>query len=150
MSATTLPPSLADRYTIVRPLDAAQPEVDAIRRTMPDMPYGVQADALLRAERGDVAGARALVDHLDLSPFDQHLTFHFAEVFAVLGEDDRAIDVMEMAIRKGFLPYLFFREHCRFVSRLRGQPRFEALVQEAERRSARVRTALALTFSAGQ
>ncbi len=134
--------TLAYGLTLLGDLDAAQSHVDRMRSAMPEMPYGVQADALLRAERGDAAGAHALVDGLDLSPFDSHLTFHFAEVFAVLGELDRTLEVMAIGIRKGFFPVAFFRTHCRFLEPLRAQPGFAAVLQEAERRSAEVRQGL--------
>ena len=113
-----------------------------MRQAMPELPYGVQADALLRAARGDAVGARALVDDLDLSPFDQHLTFHFAEVYATLGDHERALDVMALAIRKGFHPATFFRKHCPFVEPLRGHPRFDALLQDADRRCGEVQRAV--------
>lgn len=57
------------------------------------------------------------------TPFDAPLTFHFAEVFAVLGDTERALDVMAEAIRKGFDPAAFFRTHCRFVEPLRSEAR---------------------------
>jgi serine/threonine protein kinase/thioredoxin-like negative regulator of GroEL len=135
--------TLAYGLTVVGDLDAAQREVDLMRRTMPEMPYGLQADALLRAERGDAAGARALVHGLDLSPFDQHLTFHFAEVHAVLGELDRALEVVALGMQKGFFPVPFIQTHCRFIEPLRSHPGFPAVLAEAERRTAEVRRALA-------
>jgi hypothetical protein len=113
-----------------------------MRTAMPQMPYGVQADALLRAERGDAAGAKALVDGLDLSPFDSHLTFHFAEVYAVLGELDRALEVMRLGIRKGFFPLPFLETHCRFIEPLRTLPEFPAVLQDAAQRGADVRQRL--------
>ncbi len=134
--------TLAYALTVVKDHDAAQRDVDWMRTTMPSVPYGLQAEALLLADRGDAAGARALVDGLDLTPFDSHLTFHFAEVFAVLGEYDRAIETMALAIRKGFFPSTFIRTHCRFIEPLRIHPRFESLASEAERLSASVRQGL--------
>lgn len=139
--------TLAYGLTLIGDLEAAQRDVDIMRRTMPEMPYGVQADALLRAERGDAAGARALVDGLDLSPFDQHLTFHFAEVWAVLGDHERALDVISLGMRKGFFPPTFLRTHCRFIEPLRAHPRFAELADDAERRSAEVRQRVAGVLS---
>ena len=135
--------TLAYGLTIVGDFDGAAQEVDFVRRAMPELPYGVQADALLRAERGDTAGARALVDHLDLAPFDAHLTFHFAEVWAVLGDYERALEVMALGMRKGFFPPTYLRTHCRFIEPLRAHPGFAGLLQEAERRSAEVRQGVA-------
>ncbi len=134
--------TVAYGLTTIGELDGAQREVDAMRATMPDMPYAVQADALLRAVRGDSAGAHTLVDGLDLTPFDAHLTFHYAEVHAVLGELDRALEVMALAIRKGFYPAEFFRTHCPFIEPLRSHSGFAALLREAERRSASARQGL--------
>jgi TolB-like protein/thioredoxin-like negative regulator of GroEL len=134
--------TLAYGLTALRELDAAAPEVAWMRATLPQVPYGLQAEALLLAERGDASDARALVEGLDLTPFDSHLTFHFAEVFAVLGEEDRALDTIALAIRKGFFPVTYIRTHCRFIDALRTHPRFEAIASEAERMSASVRQAL--------
>jgi TolB-like protein len=142
------PENLLMRWTLaygllsIGDLDGAQGEVDMMRTAMPQMPYGVQADALLRAERGDAAGAKALVDGLDLSPFDSHLTFHFAEVYAVLGELDRALEVMRLGIRKGFFPLPFLETHCRFIEPLRTLPEFPAVLQDAAQRGADVRQRL--------
>jgi len=135
--------TLAYGLTIVRDFDAAAQEVDIMRRAMPELPYGIQADALLRAARGDTAGARGLLEHLDLAPFDAHLTFHFAEVWAVLGDHDRALDVMALGMRKGFFPPTYIGTHCRFIDGLRNHPGFGSLLQEAERRSAEVRARVA-------
>jgi len=134
--------SAAYGLTSTGELEEAQRIVDAMRALLPGMPYVVQADALLRAERGDAAGARALIAGLDLTPFDAHLTFHFAEVHAVLGELDRALDVMALAIEKGFYPVPFYRTHCRFIEPLRSLPRFAELMEAAEQRAAETRRAL--------
>ena len=104
--------TVAYGLTTLGELDGAQREVDAMRATMPDMPYAVQADALLRAVRGDLAGARTLVDGLDLTPFDAHLTFHYAEVHAVLGELDRALEVMALAIRNSAIELQVRMDGC--------------------------------------
>jgi thioredoxin-like negative regulator of GroEL len=136
--------TLAYALTAIGRFDEAQREVDWMRATMPSVPYGLQAEALLfaaraDAARADVTRARSLVEGLDLTPFDSHLTFHFAEVFALLGEHDRAMEVMALGIRKGFFPVAFIRKHCGFIDVLRKDPRFEALAQEAERSSDAVR-----------
>jgi eukaryotic-like serine/threonine-protein kinase len=135
--------TLAYGLTLLGDLDAAEPHVARMRSLMPEFPYRLQADALLCADRGDAAGARALVDGLDLTPFDSHLTFHFAEVFAVLGDLDRALEVVALGIRKGFFPVAFLQTHCRFMEPLRTHPGFAAVMQEAERRSAEVRRGVA-------
>jgi hypothetical protein len=96
--------TLAYGLTIAGALEDAAGEVAIMRRAMLELPYGIQAHALLRVERGDRAGARVLLEDLDLTPFDAHLTFHFAEVWAVLGEHERALAVIELGMQKGFFP----------------------------------------------
>jgi len=139
--------TLAYGLTAMGDLDEADGVVDAMLTALPGMPYALQAHALLHAVRGNAAGARAVVEGLDFTPFDAHLTFHYAEVYAVLGELDRALELMTMGIRKGFYPAQFFRAHCRFIEPLRSHPGFAAVLEEAERREADARQALAGTLA---
>ena len=134
--------SLGYAFTTIGDLAAAQAEIDWMRAAAPQIPYCLQADALLRAVRGDIAGALALVGPLDLTPFDCHLTFHFAEVFALAGEIERGMEVVELAVQKGFSPPDFIRTHCRFIEPLRSHPRFPLLVAAAEAKSEAVRRAV--------
>lgn len=136
--------TLAYALTAMGDLDGARVEVEAMRAAMPEMPYAIQADALLRVVQGDTEGARALLQDLSFTRFDAHLTFHFAEVFTVLGESERALDVMADAIRRGFHPPEFFRAHCVFIEPLRTHARFAALVEEAQRREAEARAGIVL------
>ncbi len=120
-------------------LGAAQRDAETMRSMAPDAPYVVQADALLRVLGGDEAGGLARIAGLDLAPFDAHLTFHIAEVFAMAGEIDRGLDVLTLAMDKGFTPVPFIATHCPFIAPLRGHPRFAGLVAEATARSEAVR-----------
>jgi len=139
---------LAYALTITGALDAAQVHVDWMLGVAPEVPYVVQSDALLRVARGDVAGGLTLVADLDLTPLDAHLTFHIAEVFAMAGEIARGIDVLALAVQKGFTPADFIARHNPFMEPLRSHARFAEIVRDAEVKSAaigrRVRAASAV------
>ena len=95
----------------------------------------VQADALLRVVRGDREGGLASIAGRDLAPFDAHLTFHIAEIFAMAGDIERGLDVLTLAVEKGFTPVAFIATHCPFIEPLRGHPRFAVIVADATARS---------------
>ena len=129
---------LAYALTITGALDAAQVQVDWMLGVAPEVPYVVQSDALLRVARGDLADGLALVANLDLKPLDAHLTFHVAEVFAMAGEIARGIDVLALAVQKGFTPADFIARHNPFMQPLRSHARFAEIVRDAEARSAAI------------
>jgi hypothetical protein len=124
-------------------LAAAQRHVDWLLAALPELPYVIQADALLRALRGDRAGALARIVGLDLAAFDAHLTFHIAELYAVTGEIARGLDVLALAVAKGFTPVEFIAAHCALLEPLRSEARFAGIVEEARRRREEVRQAVA-------
>ena len=120
-------------------LTAASAEVAWLMAAGPHVPYTIQLQSLVLAQQGDTEQAHAMVSALDLSPFDNHITFHFAEVFAMCGETDRALDVLESSVRKGFCPTPFIAVHCRFLESLRSHPRFAPIVATARAMSEAIR-----------
>jgi hypothetical protein len=129
--------------TVTGDLDGAQRDVDFMLAAAPEAPYVLQADALLRVVRGDREGALSRIAGCDLDAFDAHLTFHIAEVLAMAGELDRGIDVLALAVEKGFTPVPFIAAHCPFIEPLRAQHRFAVIVADARTRSEAVRSAVA-------
>jgi len=140
---------LAYALTITGALDAAQVHVDWMLGVAPEVPYVVQSDALLRVARGDVAGGLTLVADLDLTPLDAHLTFHIAEVFAMAGEIARGIDVLALAVQKGFTPADFIARHNPFMEPLRSHARFAEIVRDAEVKSAAIGRRVRAASAAG-
>ena len=126
-------------YMVVGDLDAAQRHVDWLLAVAPEAPYVMQADALLRVVRGDLRGGLARVAGCDVSQFDAHLTFHIAEVHAMAGEIEGGLDVLALAVEKGFTPVPFIVRHCPFIEPLRGHPRFGTIAADAIARSEEVR-----------
>jgi len=134
--------TLAYLLTLSGTLDAAQDAVDWMVGVAPDIPYVVQSNALLRLLRGDAAGGRALLSVLDQTSFDAHLTFHIAEVFAMAGEIDRGMEMLELSVQKGFTPVDFIAKHSPFIEPLRSHERFAAIVDDATARSEGIRRAV--------
>ena len=109
----------------------------------PHIPYTIQLQSLVLALQGDTKQALTLAASLDLSPFDNHITFHFSEVFAMCGETERALDVLESSVNKGFCPTPFIEVHCRFLESLRSHVRFALIVAKASAMSAAIRREVA-------
>ncbi|MEO8226711.1 MAG: protein kinase [Gemmatimonadota bacterium] len=116
--------------------DVAGAAADAaiLRERAPEMPYTSQLTALVYALSGRQAEALAALG--DMQGLDAHHKFHLAEAYAMAGDSERALALLEEAIPGGFHPAAFIAEHCPFFPSLRGTPRFEAISAEAVRRTA--------------
>jgi serine/threonine protein kinase len=115
-------------------IDQARTEGDRILRADDGNPYSRQLVALASALAGDRVGAREILRPLDGRRFDHHLSFHMAESYAVAGDHDWALTLLEHAIGHGFHPYDFIAKHNRFLDPLRADPRFAPIEQDALRR----------------
>jgi hypothetical protein len=122
---------------------AAAAEVGWLVAAGSKVPYTIQLQSLVLAQQGDRAQALALASPLDLSPFDNHITFHFSAVFAMCGETERALDVLASSVNKGFCPAPFIEVHGRFLEPLRSHARFGSIVATAKAMSSAIRRELA-------
>ncbi|MBE0594240.1 MAG: hypothetical protein IH616_17760 [Gemmatimonadales bacterium] len=59
------------------------------------------------------------------------LTWMAAAASATVGDVDEALYWLSRAIEMGFINHRFFAEHDPFLATLRGDPRFEALMERA-------------------
>ena len=87
-------------------------------------------DSAVRAER---AGFDFAVCSDHFSPWLEaqgHSPYAWAVLYLGLGEKNRAIDELEKAYQHSDTNYLFVLKVDPFFNDLRGQPRFEALVQK--------------------
>ena len=71
--------------------------------------------------------------HPDVQLLDAHQKFHLAESFAVAGDTERALFLLEEAVDTGFHPGDFIAIHCPFFESLRGTTHFEAIAEKALR-----------------
>ncbi|UCF19650.1 MAG: protein kinase [Gemmatimonadota bacterium] len=109
-------------------LAEAKRRADVMQATASDFLYTGQLLGLVAALEGDTARA---LDHVrDVKGLDGHHKFHLAETFAMAGDHERALALLEESV-EWFHPTPYLREHCPFLAPLRGQPRFEAYAARA-------------------
>jgi serine/threonine protein kinase len=109
----------------------------------PQVPYTLHLQSVVQSLQGDRAGALAAVSTVNTAPLDYHLTFHMSESFAMAGEIDRALAVLEEGVDKGFLPHAFIATYCPFMAPLRGLPDFDRIVEKARQRADQFKRSLA-------
>jgi tetratricopeptide (TPR) repeat protein len=92
-----------------------------------------------RAFRGEGPGALGWFESAknlrDAAVHDEVYPAFVSTCFARLGEVDLALRWLEQAIRWGFTNHRFHSEHNPFLTPLRGNPRFEALMQLAQEKT---------------
>jgi len=122
-------------YAAVGRLDEAARHAAVLNQMGPDVPYTRQLLALLDGLEDRKRAALERLAPIDVTPLDAHNKFHLAEAFALGGDTDRALDVLEQAVDQGFYPYPFIAEHCPFLAPLRPLPRFAGILAKAKERS---------------
>lgn len=132
-------------YMMLGDTERAQPHVHWLLQAAPGVPYVVQAAALQKVLQGDHAGGLTALGDLDLTAFDGHLTFHFTEIFALTGNIERAMEILALAVTKGFSPVAFIAKHCLLIEPLRSHPDFSAIVATATARMEGIRAGFART-----
>ena len=121
-------------HTLVGDVEAGTKHAEVLRTKSPDLPYTRHLLALVAALSGQ---SEAALKHLaSVEGLDGHHKMHLAEAFAMAGDIDRALSLLEEAVKQGFHPYCFIAEYCPFMAPLRGLPRFEALAARAQRLTA--------------
>ena len=94
------------------------------------------ADAQARRESGDLAGALALFDGREQDlPLQKGLVYLVrAELFAQLGQPDRAIDTLDAALASGCRYKRSWLEENKRLAPLRGSSLFRDLTERSARR----------------
>jgi serine/threonine protein kinase/tetratricopeptide (TPR) repeat protein len=106
-------------------------EVAVLLDQAPTMPYTAQLLAIVQAMEGRQPEARATLRGVQL--LDAHQKFHLSESFAMAGDTEQALVLLEEAVDTGFHPGEFIAAHCPFFDSLRGLPRFQAIADKALR-----------------
>ena len=96
------------------------------------------ARALARALEGDRAGVEAAVTPEFEAAGRGSQTFARAvsDVWALVGDADRALDWLSRAVELGFINEPFLREHAWFLDPVRDDPRFPAIMDRVRERVA--------------
>jgi serine/threonine protein kinase/tetratricopeptide (TPR) repeat protein len=116
---------------------------DWLQANAADVAYTKQLGALVAALQGRPETARTILADLNTGPLDAHTRFHLSESFAMAGDTDRALDLLEQAVEGGFHPDTFIAEYCPFLAPLRDHPRFPAIADLAKARARVFREAIA-------
>jgi tetratricopeptide (TPR) repeat protein len=83
------------------------------------------------ARSGQTDEARKILARLNQEAKSRYVApYAVALVFLGLGENERALDELERAYQTGDTNYLFIIKVDPLLDQLRGQPRFEALLQK--------------------
>ena len=97
-------------------------------------PYSIAMLAQAYARNGQTDEARKLLAHLnEMAKSAEVPEYALATVYTSLGEKERAIEALEHGFAGGNKSYLFLLPGDPFLDDLRGDPRFEALVQKITR-----------------
>lgn len=94
-----------------------------------------QASLLVRyAAEGDVRAIRQLPteDVVETWRRDPQYSFFAASSFALAGLKDAAMDWLENAISRGFINYPWLTEYDPYLKELRGEPRFDEMLQKVK------------------
>jgi TolB-like protein/tetratricopeptide (TPR) repeat protein len=127
--------TLAYSFALTGRLAELEEQTSWLERAGPTVPYTLQMRALVDALNGNPARGVARLAAVDAAHLDQHLLFHLAEPYALAGDVDRALDLLARAVDGGFYPVDFIASHAPFFVPVRAQPRFQAIVADARRRS---------------
>ena len=120
-------------YALVGDSGSAWTDARFLQQEAPTLPYTAQLVALLHGMEGRQVEACTVLE--GVRGLDAHHRFHLAEAFAMAGQGDRALSLLEEAVQGGFYPGEFIGRHCPFFGSLRGEPRFEAVALESVRRT---------------
>jgi serine/threonine protein kinase/Tfp pilus assembly protein PilF len=110
--------------------------LDRAVRDAPETTFSRFAAFLTSALRGKRDEAlRAMTPELKAPAWrDIQLSWMVAACYAIVGEKTEAIDWLEQAARRGFINYPFLTEQNPFLESIRGEPRFQSLMEEVKRR----------------
>ncbi len=76
---------------------------------------------------------------------DCHFALHVAHCFALIHENDKALDLLELSVRTGMVNYSFLGKIDPLLENIRHEERFKALMLEAKELSEKIIGSLQLT-----
>jgi eukaryotic-like serine/threonine-protein kinase len=115
-------------------IDDAKRHGAALDRIFPGVPYTRQLLSLIDGIEGRCEQALERLLPINVAVLDAHQLFHLAESFIGAGDLDRGLDLLERS-NAGFHPYGYMAHHCRFLDPVRHTPRFQALLEQAKKRT---------------
>jgi non-specific serine/threonine protein kinase len=113
--------------------DEAIAHVDDLAKILPEWVYTQHGLFLKHAMRGEqeLGLQYATPELIAEARHDCHFALHVAHCFALIRENDKAFEFLELAVRKGMLNYRFLGEIDPLLENLRNEERFRELMKEA-------------------
>jgi eukaryotic-like serine/threonine-protein kinase len=113
-----------------RRFDEALEVLEDAAERFPSTPFASWARSLARALRGDRRGSvRAVAPEFETAARGSEMFARaLAQCYALAGENERALDWLEHAVRLGLLNFAFLAEHDRFLDGLRNEARFRSVL----------------------
>jgi serine/threonine protein kinase/tetratricopeptide (TPR) repeat protein len=127
---------LGYHYALVGRFSDAEREAAWLAENAAELPYTAQLRALLAGVAGRRDEALELLSHVDELALDGHHTGHLAESYAMAGEHERAVGLLDRAVTLGFYPYSYYARLCPFLEDLRGREDFARVLERAAQRMA--------------
>lgn len=126
---------LACGYFWCRQNEKAYAMVDRLAAVAPDWSYTRQILFLKYGVMGDKEKALtyASPELIEEAKGDYHFAFHLSECYAVIGEQEKALDLLSFAMVV-FFPYRFLMKDP-LLFNLHDEPRFKDLIEDAKQRS---------------
>jgi hypothetical protein len=115
-------------------------EAHELYRQVAEMDVGFFSDHCALFQRALEQDRDGVLELLEKSEYrkaaetDEHYPVHIANALTLVGEIDEALHWLPHAIEFGFLNYRFLSEHNRFLEPLRGETRFEQLMDHARQK----------------
>jgi len=127
---------LASAYCWAARYTDAYPLIDQLERNAPDWAFTKQVLFLKYGLQGDkVKALNYATDDLETeAQNDHHFAFHLAECYAVIGENEKALDLLEYSMQI-FYPYVFLSTNP-LLADIQGEERFQKMMEEAKVKSA--------------
>jgi eukaryotic-like serine/threonine-protein kinase len=123
--------------TLAGQTEEAAEQFDWLER-QPDDDYLARVAVRFRdALRGDRAAVLAPLGGAEraMAESDEYWSYLTASAYALVGEHDQALGWMEHTVRaRGWIDYVYFTRHDRFLEGIRGSGRFQELMGEARQR----------------
>jgi serine/threonine protein kinase/tetratricopeptide (TPR) repeat protein len=127
---------LGYHYALLGRFEDAEREGAWLAEHAADLPYTAQLRALVAAVAGRRDEALELLSHVDELALDGRHTGHLAESYAMAGEHDRAVALLDRAVTLGFYPHDYYARLSPFYEPLRGREDFARVLDRAAQRVA--------------
>jgi len=108
--------------------------LDQLVRELPNSSFGRAAALVLNTLQGEVEKAMEAVtpELITAAKSDLQLSMIVGLCYSKLGKAEDAIGWIEHAVKRGFIHYPFLAEYGPFLANIRGEPRFQKLMERVK------------------